>query len=70
MSCEICGRNNCCKSFHSIEEQKEFNEYVQPLKDRMENKFNSLLKGLDKEEFDGIIYVPFDQVKDLIDELI
>ena len=24
MSCEICGRNNCCRSFHSFEEQEEY----------------------------------------------
>jgi hypothetical protein len=24
MSCEICGRVACCRSFHSIKEQEEF----------------------------------------------
>jgi hypothetical protein len=24
MSCKICGRNACTESFHSIEEQEEF----------------------------------------------
>jgi len=24
MSCEICGENYCCASFHSLEEQEEY----------------------------------------------
>lgn len=24
MSCEICGRQNCCRSFHSLREQNAF----------------------------------------------
>lgn len=26
MSCEICGRGSCTRSFHSIEAQEEFDE--------------------------------------------
>ena len=28
MSCRICGRGNCTESFHSIEEQEEFDKYA------------------------------------------
>ena len=34
MGCEICGRNNCCKSFHSLEEQKSFDDVADIVKDR------------------------------------
>ena len=34
MRCEICGRNNCCKSFHSFEEQKSFDDVADIVKDR------------------------------------
>ena len=34
MGCEICGRNNCCKSFHSLDEQKSFDDVADIVKDR------------------------------------
>ena len=34
MGCEICGRNNCCKSFHSLEEQKSFDDVADIVKDK------------------------------------
>jgi F0F1-type ATP synthase gamma subunit len=34
MGCEICGRNNCCKSFHSLEDQKSFDDVAEIVKDR------------------------------------
>lgn len=33
MPCEICGRNSCIKSFHSIEEQEIFDN----IKDKVIN---------------------------------
>jgi len=43
MSCKICGRNNCAKIFHSIEEQQKFDEQygeyeseIDELKDKIE----------------------------------
>lgn len=35
MNCEICGRNSCTASFHSIEEQQNFDEVADKIKDRM-----------------------------------
>ena len=34
MGCEICGRNNCCKSFHGLEEQQNFDNVADTIKDR------------------------------------
>jgi len=27
MACEICGRGNCTRSFHSLEEQEKYDKY-------------------------------------------
>ena len=35
MSCEICGRNNCTRSFHSLEEQQDFDDVADKVKDNM-----------------------------------
>lgn len=35
MACEICGRGNCTRSFHSLEEQREFDDAADSVKDRM-----------------------------------
>lgn len=35
MPCEICGRNSCTKSFHSIEEQRDFDDVADKIKDNM-----------------------------------
>lgn len=29
MSCDICGRGSCCPSFHSIEEQKKYEDVIE-----------------------------------------
>lgn len=46
MGCEICGRGNCIRSFHSLEEQEEFDSVNDKTKDRMihflVNKINRL----------------------------
>lgn len=35
MPCEICGRNSCTRSFHSLEEQRDFDGVADDIKDRM-----------------------------------
>ena len=39
MTCEICGRNSCTASFHSIEEQQKFDEVANKIKDNETRKF-------------------------------
>ena len=34
MNCEICGRGNCTRSFHSIEEQDNFDNIADNIKER------------------------------------
>ena len=70
MSCEICGRRGCCRSFHSAEEQEAYDNLVEPLKSRIEERVSSRLRRLTIEEFDNEMYVPYDEVKALVDDLV
>jgi len=29
MACDICGRGACCNSFHSLEEQKQYEKVIE-----------------------------------------
>lgn len=46
MSCEICGRYTCMKSFHSAEEQLTYEDIADPIKERTiklcENELSSV----------------------------
>ena len=35
MACEICGRNSCTRSFHSLDEQSGFDDVADNIKERM-----------------------------------
>lgn len=59
MSCEICGRNSCSYSFHSIGEQERYDEQfskhedkISDLKDRISQleKENEILQKLLTDE--------------------
>lgn len=38
MSCSICGRGSCCKSFHSLEEQENYDEIADKVTDNLRGK--------------------------------
>jgi uncharacterized coiled-coil protein SlyX len=63
MSCRICGRNSCCESFHSIEEQESFYKY--------EDKTTEELKDMCIENDDEIAQLKEDikQLKIEIEKL-
>ncbi len=46
MACEICGKSSCCRPFHSLEEQEEFDNIADEVKERCRriiwNEINSL----------------------------
>lgn len=46
MSCEICKRNSCTRSFHSIEEQNIFDETADVVKDRMKDVLKNRIERL------------------------
>lgn len=74
MACEICGRSNCCRGFHSLEEQQRHNEIIAPFKDNLEGKFNYETRHLDryyKEDIeDEELYVRLSDVESMISSIL
>ena len=72
MSCEICGRSNCSKSFHSRESVDEFDNIADDVKDRMRNvlisKINRLEPYLVCEDKADVGFVILSKVIDIINE--
>lgn len=66
MSCEICGRNNCTRSFHSFEDQDNFDNIEDEIKDRMRNILLKQINNLDYEDIDGKIFINIDDVEKII----
>jgi hypothetical protein len=71
MSCEICGKNACTRSFHSLEDQSDFDEKVDLVKEGIKNNLLSGLKGLsDYWDGDDIHCVSFSDVETLIEDVL
>jgi len=71
MACEICGRNNCTRSFHSIEDQSDFDEKVDVVKESIKSKLLSGLKGLkDYYDEEDTYCVSFSDVESLIEDVL
>lgn len=64
MSCEICGRSSCTKSFHSVEEQDNFDNIAEDVKERTANRIKNAVNSLDYEIIDDVVYVKLDSVID------
>ena len=69
MGCEICGRNNCCKSFHSFEEQKSFDDVADIVKDKCRSIIRRKVEKVDSF-YDGEdnLVVKIDDVIQAIDD--
>lgn len=67
MACEICGRNMCTRSFHSLEEQEHFDEVADEVKERAHRNAVAAVDRLEYIEVDGVIYVAFDDVINALD---
>ena len=74
MACEICGSSNCCRSFHSLEEQQRHDEIIEPFKDHLEVEFNSEIRRLDmyyKEDIeDEELYVRLSDVERMVSSIL
>lgn len=46
MACEICGRNSCTRSFHPLEEQSDFDEVADNVKERMRDELKRQIERL------------------------
>lgn len=49
MSCEICGRGACMKSFHSLEEQENYDSVADDIKDRCINGIANAVDSIEGE---------------------
>ena len=69
MGCEICGRNNCCKSFHSIEDQQRFDDVADIVKDRCRSIIRRKVEKVDSfyDSEDNLV-VKIDDVIQAIDD--
>jgi hypothetical protein len=46
MSCSICGSHNCTRSFHSLEEQQDYDDKKDAVKEDFKRELLSGLSGL------------------------
>lgn len=68
MACEICGRNSCTRSFHALDEQNNFDEVADNVKERMREVLKRQIERLkDYGNDDNRILVDLSEVIDLID---
>ena len=72
MGCELCGRSSCTRSFHSLEEQDEFDRVnkTDEIKDRLKRIINyklNRIKGQYIEE-DGEYYIKLQDAIDAVDD--
>lgn len=67
MACEICGRNSCTRSFHALEEQNDFDNIADSIKDRMGEYLKNKINLLPDEGDNDKVLVSLDAVLALID---
>ena len=68
MGCEICGRGACTRSFHSLEEQEEFDQVnkTDEIKERIRNIIERQVNRLKGEYIEDDFYVKLTDVIDAI----
>lgn len=60
MSCEICGRNSCTKSFHPIEAQESHDEVTDRVKENIKKQLMqriNLYMFNDVVMYDDVVYI-------------
>ena len=67
MSCEICGRNSCAKSFHSIEEQNSFDDQADSIKERAKKYISHRVNLLDGHYHGDNYYVKLIDIIEVIE---
>ena len=70
MGCEICGRSSCMKSFHSLEEQEEFDSKFGDIKSDYESKILKKIERLFWEEIDGDLYIKKSEVEEIASDVL
>jgi hypothetical protein len=67
MGCEICGRNSCTKSFHSLEEQEAFDNLADDIKQRAIDYISHRVKRLDGHYHGDNFYIKLDDAINTIE---
>lgn len=68
MSCELCNKSSCTRSFHSLEEQQDFDSVADGIKERIKRYIEGKVNRLNYQEIDGEIYVSLSEVTNIIDD--
>ena len=75
MGCGICGRGSCIASFHSVEDQQEFDDIADRVKERSKSRIydavNNLSDGVWIIDDQGVerYLVELDSILKIIDEV-
>ena len=68
MSCEICGKNNCTRSYHSLEAQENFDNIADKVEDRVKriiaNKIDRIMGHYHGDNY----YIKLADVLNIIDD--
>ncbi len=68
MSCEICGRGSCSRSFHSIDDQNDFDGVADKVKDRAKEYISHRLNRLDFEYIGNDVFIKLDDAVSVVDD--
>ncbi len=68
MSCEICGRGSCTRSFHSLEAQEEFDNTADQIKERARDFIKDKVERLKGDHIEDEYYVKLEDVLNVIDD--
>ena len=68
MSCEICGRSNCTRSFHSLESQEQFDEMADSIKERATGVISRNIEGLKGHYHGNNYYIKLEDVLRVIND--
>lgn len=69
MACEICGRYSCTKSFHSLEEQNNFDDMADKVKESIRNYLLKYINRIDYIEIEDKIYIDIEKVEELVNDI-
>ena len=70
MACEICGRNSCTRSFHSVEEQEAFDNIKDKIVDNIKSKLTREVSNSIKGHYHGSnYYISIDEIIKLINDI-
>lgn len=70
MSCEICGKGACCKSFHSLDEQQDFDSIADDIKERARSQITNKLQRLDCIDHEDKYYILLDDAIGVVDDVL